>query len=425
MSEIIEVSEESIPLVEIIVDENSAQSAIDAAAAAQAALDVIAAYSTDFNKIITSTGFSIVDDKIILLANWEWVLNGINKTNTESIDRTVTYASSGYQKIVLGVLDAYNSFYLVDGAESINNPSAPELPNNTLQATFILVTDGEISEPAPIISSNLYVPKAEKSPIIANGTGVIYSFALDTINSAITFTGTVTELHSIDHNVYTHLFNGRELIIGNEQPIPIELKHNVTDWGNYPLKFPNELDYILKPKEYIRFNLKPNLLITSGVYNYVGVISISHHEQQTGLLGGTTNEHYHLTYAQHLALTAIVSNWISYGATSTIVGWSSFTTKIINYVKIGNIVFVNFTLSGVSNSTSITFSLPTSLANPLGITIFSASVSVINNGLTSAAPGMIMLSNGSYTPMVSRDATGLAWTASGTKTVRGQFFYQV
>ena len=40
--------------------------------------------------------------------------------------------------------------------------------------------------------------------------------------------------------------------------------------------------------------------------------------------------------------------WTDYSATSTIVGWSSYTTKSIFYKKIGKLVFVQFVISGVA-----------------------------------------------------------------------------
>jgi len=34
--------------------------------------------------------------------------------------------------------------------------------------------------------------------------------------------------------------------------------------------------------------------------------------------------------------------WIDYSSTTTVVGWASFTTKVIRYCVVGNIVFVQF-----------------------------------------------------------------------------------
>ena len=50
--------------------------------------------------------------------------------------------------------------------------------------------------------------------------------------------------------------------------------------------------------------------------------------------------------------------WIDFSEQSTIVGWSSYTRKIIKYKVVGNIVYVYMNISGTSNSTSLNFSLP-------------------------------------------------------------------
>src|SRR5438876_936118 len=62
--------------------------------------------------------------------------------------------------------------------------------------------------------------------------------------------------------------------------------------------------------------------------------------------------------------------WTSYSSTSTIVGWSS-STKILNYCTVGKLMFVQYSITGPSDSTSTSFTLP-STAN--GTQAFSISV---------------------------------------------------
>jgi hypothetical protein len=52
------------------------------------------------------------------------------------------------------------------------------------------------------------------------------------------------------------------------------------------------------------------------------------------------------------------TDWVDYSATSTIVGWSSFTAKKIRYRVVGKLVFVTAQLTGTSNSTTTSFTLP-------------------------------------------------------------------
>lgn len=111
--------------------------------------------------------------------------------------------------------------------------------------------------------------------------------------------------------------------------------------------------------------------------------------------------------------------WTDYSATSTIVGWSSFTTKILYYKKVGKLVFVSFSFIGTSNSTAASFSLPYSAASPTGITI---PVNADDNGaqITKAVGYLGDASTLSFYV----DGGGTGWTNSGSKQVRGQFFYQ-
>lgn len=112
---------------------------------------------------------------------------------------------------------------------------------------------------------------------------------------------------------------------------------------------------------------------------------------------------------------------IDYSATSTVVGWSSFTNKQIYYRKIGKQVFCNFLLAGTSNSTDVTFTLPDS--NNANVTAQTLSVQIVNNGAVSNTPGRVITNLSSNVVTVNRDRSQTAFTNTGTKTVSGQFFY--
>lgn len=112
--------------------------------------------------------------------------------------------------------------------------------------------------------------------------------------------------------------------------------------------------------------------------------------------------------------------WADYSAVSTIVGWSSFTTKLIYTKKIGKTVFVVFNLSGTSNATSISFTLPYVLNFPSTIQV--AWGNGANNGTTLSSGGRFYMS-GSTVVALSDMASG-AWTSTGVKTTIGQFFYE-
>lgn len=110
--------------------------------------------------------------------------------------------------------------------------------------------------------------------------------------------------------------------------------------------------------------------------------------------------------------------WVDYSATSTIVGWSSFTIKKIYYIIVGKQLFVRWYLGGTSNSTSTTFTLPNNNINMEQV----MAAYCVNNGAT--------ISGNSYIIENSNICTGLiggstAWTASGTKSFSGNVFIQI
>lgn len=114
-------------------------------------------------------------------------------------------------------------------------------------------------------------------------------------------------------------------------------------------------------------------------------------------------------------------DWVNYAASSTILGWSSFTTKELQYRYLNlNTVLVQFRLIGTSNSTSASFTLPvdnvTYLACPAGLTG--------DNGVLSSTLGQVICASAASLVQLNKDATGAIWTASGIKSIAGQFIYR-
>jgi len=116
--------------------------------------------------------------------------------------------------------------------------------------------------------------------------------------------------------------------------------------------------------------------------------------------------------------------WADYSAVSTIVGWSSFTIKKIYTKKIGRTVFVAFAISGTSNATNVTFTLPYTSSSVTDLQQANAMASAKNNGsfLTAAAPCTILSSTSTATCYPSYP-TG-SWTDSGAKEVFGTLIYE-
>ena len=108
-----------------------------------------------------------------------------------------------------------------------------------------------------------------------------------------------------------------------------------------------------------------------------------------------------------------------YSGTSTIIGWTSYTEKIIEYQKIfGKLMFVNFRISGESDDTVATFTVPFGEGQTGSPLFFCRSVD--DGGAGVASHGQFTAA--SIVTLYSAPS-GAAWTNSGTKAVHGQFFY--
>jgi len=117
------------------------------------------------------------------------------------------------------------------------------------------------------------------------------------------------------------------------------------------------------------------------------------------------------------------TSWIDYSATSTIVGWSSFTSKFIFYKIIDNYCFVDFYISGTSNTTTINFTLP--FNNTSSFATFAPSGYSANNNVNNSAPSRLTIENASNVVNCYKDMAFLNWTASSIKAIAGQISFKI
>jgi len=115
--------------------------------------------------------------------------------------------------------------------------------------------------------------------------------------------------------------------------------------------------------------------------------------------------------------------WVDYSGTSTVVGWSSFTTKNIRYSVSGKQCTVNYYIEGTSDATSITFTLPFAIGAS-GVTPLQGITFAINSGSSAIAQFSLV---GSTVTLNRFNAIGgtTGWTNSGTKRAAGTFVYEI
>lgn len=112
--------------------------------------------------------------------------------------------------------------------------------------------------------------------------------------------------------------------------------------------------------------------------------------------------------------------WVDYSATSTVTGWTTFSTKQIRYMVQGRTLIVDFNISGTSNSTNLTFTLP--FSNIASVPPCVRGVYGVDNGtaLTSGGVAYVDANSNLCTVYKTWDLTPTNWTNSGTKTVTGR-----
>lgn len=114
--------------------------------------------------------------------------------------------------------------------------------------------------------------------------------------------------------------------------------------------------------------------------------------------------------------------WTDYSSSSTIVGWAASPTSGIFYWRLGGIVFCHVYITGTSNATTISFTLPFAVKST---TYYEPKfpVSGTDNGTALTTPASARLSSGSNVVTVVKDYAATAWTNSGTKAIHCDFFY--
>ena len=122
------------------------------------------------------------------------------------------------------------------------------------------------------------------------------------------------------------------------------------------------------------------------------------------------------------------ATWVDYSATSTIIGFASFTTKIIRYSVVGKTVNVIIFITGVSNSATTSITLNNNVSTNYTLSsyvggLFASTVAAVNSH------GFVVIPSTSnvFTLGFWNNATSqsLTWTASGTKSIRGFFSYEI
>ena len=111
--------------------------------------------------------------------------------------------------------------------------------------------------------------------------------------------------------------------------------------------------------------------------------------------------------------------WSDYSSSSTIVGFSSVTTSVINYFVMGKIMFVQFNIIGTSNAQQFSFTIPNASLSTGGVQ--SGIHHCVNNTTTqNYCTSYITAGSSVVTLYLTNNVTNAnSWTATGTKRAEG------
>lgn len=237
------------------------------------------------NKILNQTGYNLSGETLTINADWVWLIANQQYTNDDVVEINVPLATSGNTRIDLIVADNNNTFQRIAGTEAIDNAIAPPVPNNTIQATLIVVTDGIIeTEPTPV--GDLYLEKFDEGiGNFGSSSSIIANFILKKYtNYIITDTSSVTQINSASFLSPVLSYVGKRIRIINQQSTPIVFKHN---FGIGVLKFDlvNDTDYILGSDETISFIVQDDYTLLQIVNGVIGSTSISNDIFNSVILG--------------------------------------------------------------------------------------------------------------------------------------------
>lgn len=116
--------------------------------------------------------------------------------------------------------------------------------------------------------------------------------------------------------------------------------------------------------------------------------------------------------------------WFAFTASTT--GFSSFTKQVTRFNVIGRACTVSISISGTSNGTGFSLTLPITCSANLDATNGLQDVARVQDNSGSGSTGLVAASQSSATLNIYKDLAASGWTASGTKSVfKSQFTYEI
>ncbi|TDO68822.1 hypothetical protein EV143_1186 [Flavobacterium chryseum] len=211
-----------------------------------------------YNQITKQTGITSLGLNKTINAGWEWLINNVQYSNSGPLTINFPLASSGKQRLDRVVATNLNTFVRIPGVESISSPTADPRPDNTVDVTFVLVSDTEVFEPTPPVIGDNFVLKRESQDFIASygSTTVIDKLELNDDRSSVSLIGSATNVKSIQLSG-EFIRPGKPHFFKNRTGHDVTIEHN-SGTGNIKYFFSDAQNLILKNNEVLEFSLNAN-----------------------------------------------------------------------------------------------------------------------------------------------------------------------
>ncbi|MHC0442309.1 hypothetical protein [Flavobacterium sp. 3-210] len=224
-----------------------------------------------YNQITKQNGIESSGLDKTFNAGWEWLINNVQYSNATDLTISFPLASAGKERLDRVVATNLNTFIRIPGQESDSSPTADPRPDNTVDVTFVLVTDSEVGEPTPPIVGDEFITKISKSFFRMFYTGHIDSVPVDD-KSYLKFEEGMLSLKSLQISDSGFLYHGRDFIFKNGTSGNVTLYH-MQGTGNFRFNFPNAQDLIIKPEESVHIVMRAiNVSNNGGLLDFVGLI---------------------------------------------------------------------------------------------------------------------------------------------------------
>lgn len=205
-------------------------------------------------------------------AGARWIYKGINYTTAATTSINETLCAVGYLRKDILVANQLNQIVLIKGTESLTIRVKPNVPIGSVFIRDLDVDDTVIGTPSPPILGDNFISKREKAPFQVYNSGEIDNVVLDEFfYGYLNFRGAVTNLKSIGTYTNAYLYSGKEILMKNSQATNINIFH-LSGADAFKFSLPNELNFVWKPNEIIRWSMKI-LSPTTGILEYVGTIT--------------------------------------------------------------------------------------------------------------------------------------------------------